>query len=68
MCVCFGLNCLCGDWVTTTVTGWMGGVGGMIVDSVAKTVVLGGLILAGVLQWKVSPTVNRIVKKILRIQ
>ena len=64
----FGLNWLWGEWVTPTVTGWMGGVGGMIVDSVAKTVVLGGLILAGVLQWKVSPTVNRIVKKILRIQ
>lgn len=59
----FGLNWLWSQWVTPAVTGWMSGVGGMIVDSVVKTVVLGGLIVVAVVMWKVSPTVNEIIRK-----
>ena len=56
----FGLNWVWGQWVTPTVTGWMSGIVGMLTDAALKTLVLGGLILIGVLQWKVSPTVNQL--------
>lgn len=57
------LNWLWTAAVTPVVTDLLPGIAGMITDAVVKTAVLGGLFAAGVLAWRVSPTVNGIVKK-----
>lgn len=60
----FGLNWLWEQWATPIMTGWMGGLPGMLADAVTKTAVLGGVTAAAVLLWKVSPTVNRMVGRV----
>jgi O-antigen/teichoic acid export membrane protein len=54
----FGLNWLWTAWVAPMVTGLWPGLGGLIVDAALKTLLLGGVVAAVVLAWRVSPTVN----------
>ena len=62
----FGLNWLWTTWVAPTLMGLWPGIGGLLADAAIKTLVLGGLLTAGVLAWRVSPTVNDMVKKTFR--
>ena len=57
------LNKLWTLWVAPLVIGLWPGLGGLIVDAVVKTLLLGGIVAAAVLAWKVSPTVNAMVFK-----
>jgi O-antigen/teichoic acid export membrane protein len=61
-----GLDRLWSLWLSPLVTGWAGGVWGLVVDAVLKTAVVGGLFVAAVLAWRVSPTVNEMVFARLR--
>ena len=54
----FGLNWLWSLWVSPLATGWMPGMGGMLADAVVKTLMLGGLVVMGIVMWRVSETVN----------
>ena len=46
----------------------MGGIAGLLFDAALKTMLIGGLAAVAVYGWRVSTTVNEIVKKTLHIQ
>lgn len=60
----FGLGWLWSTWVTPAVVAWLPGIAGLLVDAAVKTILLGGLLCAAVLAWRVSPTVNGMVKNV----
>lgn len=62
----FGLNWLWTTWVTPLLMALWPGIGGLLADAAIKTLAIGGLLAAGILAWRVSPTVNDIVKKTFR--
>ena len=59
----FVLAWLWSGWVTPVVAAWLPGMAGMLVDAAAKTVVLCCALAGTVLAWKVSPTVNAMLRK-----
>lgn len=60
-----GLNWLWTAWVAPLLTGLWPGIGGLLADAALKTLVLGGLLAAGTLAWRVSTTVNEILARYL---
>lgn len=60
----FGLNWLWSRWAAPWIMGAIDGMGGLLVDAAVKTILLGGLLCAAVLAWRVSPTVNGMVKNV----
>lgn len=66
--ICFGMGYAWSQWVTPLTSSVIGGMAGTLADAVLKTAVIGGLAAVVIYGWKVSPTVNELVKKTLRIQ
>ena len=62
MLVAFVLNVAWTVWITPLIAGG-GQLGYTLADALAKTLVLSGLLAMAVLAWKVSPTVNDMVKQ-----
>ena len=62
MAVAFVLNHLWTMWINPVLTS-SGSILALLLDAVAKTLVLGTLLVMGVVAWQVSPTVNGLIKQ-----
>ena len=61
----FVLNRLWTACVAPQLMGLWPGLGGLLADAVLKTLLLGGGVAAAMLAWKVSPTVNEMVGRLI---
>lgn len=66
--LCFALGHAWSLWLTPLTGAVMGGIAGLLFDAALKTMLIGGLAAVAVYGWRVSTTVNEIVKKTLHIQ
>ena len=62
MAMAFVLNHLWTMWINPVLTS-SGSILALLLDAVAKTLVLGTLLVMGVVAWQVSPTVNGLIKQ-----